>query len=130
MKFRTILFYSLTLAFISISISYLLTEEKLFTRLTNKQPQAHAESDSFDLPASLSIKKEIETASHCESDTDCRVLDSKCPFGCFVAINRSETERIDQLIDGFNSTCDYKCMKSFGATCQENSCKIHFTPIQ
>lgn len=56
------------------------------------------------------IRKEIELANYCEVQDDCVVVNSKCPFDCFVFVNKNESSRISELIDSYPSKCIYGCI--------------------
>jgi len=72
------------------------------------------------------IKKEIEKAGYCGQKSDCEIIDSQCPFGCFVAVNKNESERIKNLIDNYQSNCVYSCLEVDGYDCVKNKCTIIF----
>lgn len=57
------------------------------------------------------IKKEIELANYCETKSDCVQVESKCPFDCFVYVNKNEKERINKLISNYESNCVYGCIQ-------------------
>jgi hypothetical protein len=71
------------------------------------------------------IKAEIEKANYCETVTDCQqVAVSKCPFGCYVHVNKNEASRIEELLNGYQSTCEYGCIEMRGVDCVDNVCKV------
>ncbi len=70
------------------------------------------------------VKGEIEKANYCEVKDDCVQVESKCPFDCYVFINKNEAERIEELISGYDSNCVYSCVALQGYECVENKCAI------
>ena len=70
-----------------------------------------------------SIKSEIEKANYCNVDSDCLDAGGKCPFGCWVYVNKNEVNRISELIDSYNSKCIYSCVSCPTAICENNKCK-------
>lgn len=70
------------------------------------------------------IFKEIDRANYCEKNSDCSLLPSSCPFGCFVAVNKAEVKRIDSLINSYQSDCIYSCIKAKRAKCIDKRCEI------
>ena len=68
------------------------------------------------------IKKEIEKANYCEIAEDCVDVGGKCPFGCFIHVNKNEADRIKNLVDSFDSKCIYDCMSCFNVECKNNKC--------
>jgi len=70
------------------------------------------------------IKKEIENASYCQQKSDCEVIQSQCPFGCYLAVNKNESQRIKNLIDNFDSDCTYGCTELNDYDCVENKCRL------
>lgn len=71
------------------------------------------------------IKNEIAKANYCEVVTDCQqVAVSKCPFGCYVHVNKNEASRIEELLNDYQSTCEYGCIEMKGVDCVDNVCKV------
>lgn len=70
------------------------------------------------------ISRQIARAGACNADADCIILTDKCPFSCAVVVNRSEAERIEQLINTFPSTCDLLCLGEVRAVCLQNRCRV------
>lgn len=68
------------------------------------------------------IEMKIKEANYCQTKNDCIELQGQCPFGCYVYVNKSEGERIKNLIDSYESTCIYGCIESSGYDCLENKC--------
>ncbi len=73
-------------------------------------------------PSEAELKAEIEKARECTSDAQCEIVGSKCPFGCNIAVNESEAERIREMVLGFESRCVYECGKPGTLSCEEGIC--------
>ena len=69
------------------------------------------------------VSAEIEQANYCETDADCEYVGSKCPFGCYLYAHTDEAARIRGLIDAYQSTCVYSCIRSEGVACVDNTCQ-------
>jgi hypothetical protein len=79
--------------------------------------------------AEARVQKEIDEANYCSTADDCVLVGSKCPFDCYIYANKTEADRIKGLVDGFESTCQYSCLQSFGVTCtEEKKCAPIVTP--
>lgn len=70
------------------------------------------------------ILSEIEDANYCETKADCAQAHSKCPFGCYVFVNNSEVDRIQSLIDSYESNCVYGCIQLEDYDCINNRCEM------
>lgn len=70
------------------------------------------------------IDRAIEEAKYCEKKDDCAKIESQCPFGCWVVVNKNETERIRNMIHSYESYCAYGCTEPEGYDCIENKCQI------
>ncbi|PJB83463.1 MAG: hypothetical protein CO088_01425 [Candidatus Yonathbacteria bacterium CG_4_9_14_0_8_um_filter_46_47] len=71
------------------------------------------------------INKEITKASYCEVASDCQmVAQSQCPFGCYVHVNKNEATRIGELLESYESNCQYMCIEFKGVDCINNSCQL------
>lgn len=68
------------------------------------------------------IKNEIIKANYCEEDSDCVNVGSKCPFGCWIYVNKNEVEKISNLIDKYNSNCVYGCLLCDNVKCEDKKC--------
>lgn len=69
------------------------------------------------------ILQQIEEANYCTVAEDCVFVGSKCPFGCYIYANTAEATHIQTLVDGFESSCVYSCIQSFGVDCVSNKCE-------
>ncbi len=69
------------------------------------------------------LKKELTEANYCETESDCVLIGSKCPFDCYIYVNAAEADAMRAKVDAFQSTCEYSCLQSFGVTCQNNVCQ-------
>lgn len=72
------------------------------------------------------IKSEIEKANYCEVASDCVDAGGKCPFGCYVYVNKNEVEQISKLIQSYDSKCVYGCLSKTEVICENNKCKEVF----
>lgn len=99
-----------------------------FLSLVNREQPLPAEPASVDvhpLPLTLDARQErcgpwladterlIENGRRCDVDSDCEVVDLRCPFGCWQAVNRNESETIQQAVIAYHESCDrclYTCM--------------------
>jgi hypothetical protein len=72
------------------------------------------------------VRREIEVANRCVSDTDCTVVQSTCPFDCYALVHKDEAERIDALIQAFPSTCTYSCVPQPTFRCIEGLCRFDY----
>ncbi|MFW0870964.1 MAG: hypothetical protein ACKKL4_00710 [Patescibacteria group bacterium] len=73
-------------------------------------------------PTRANIISAIEEANYCTFDTDCVVLESKCPFDCYVYVHSNEAERISKLIESFESRCAYGCVAPPEVVCIDSRC--------
>ena len=69
------------------------------------------------------IKNEIEKANYCDVKEDCVDAGGKCPFGCYVYVNKNEVHRIENLIASFRSDCIYDCISCRNVECINNTCE-------
>lgn len=68
------------------------------------------------------IKNEIKLANYCDIDSDCVDAGGKCPFGCYVYVNKNEVERISSLIGLSDPKCVYGCLLCEEVKCENNKC--------
>jgi hypothetical protein len=71
----------------------------------------------------LNIKSKIEKANYCEIDSDCVDVGGKCPFGCYIYVNKNEVSEISSLVESFDSNCVYGCLACPTVTCENKKCK-------
>ena len=69
------------------------------------------------------IESQIEKANYCDVYSDCVDAGGKCPFGCWVYVNKNEVSKISELINSFDSRCVYGCLSCPTASCENNKCK-------
>ena len=72
------------------------------------------------------IESVIEKANYCEVDSDCVDAGGKCPFGCYVYVNKNKVEQISQLIQSYDSKCIYGCVSNPTVICENKKCKEVF----
>ncbi len=70
------------------------------------------------------IKEQIAEANYCETADDCVDVGAKCPFDCYIFVNKSEAERIKSMVDGYQSTCEYSCIAMTGVECVAKKCQV------
>lgn len=70
------------------------------------------------------IEQEIEKANYCQLKSDCILIKSECPFGCYIPVNKQEENYIINLIDDFGSKCVYSCIQIEGFDCIDNKCVL------
>ncbi len=71
------------------------------------------------------IAHKIQVANYCETKNDCALASvSSCPFGCYILVNQSRVDEIQQLLKGYNSRCEYSCIEIKGMDCIENKCQV------
>jgi hypothetical protein len=76
------------------------------------------------------VKAAIEAANYCEIDSDCVQLQSRCPFDCYVHVNKNEAGRIMAMIDDFKSTCVYGCVAPPDFPCIEGKCRPDLSRLE
>ena len=72
------------------------------------------------------IKKEIEKANYCEIDSDCVLISSECPFGCYQAININEKQKVISLLESYkpgSEKCVYGCLYCEKVICVDKRCQ-------
>lgn len=80
---------------------------------------------SYKIPTTeKGVKQSIEKARYCEAKADCAQVQSKCPFGCGIFVNKNEAERINTIIDAYESRCIYQCVIVKGYDCINNKCQL------
>jgi hypothetical protein len=68
------------------------------------------------------VEAAIETARYCDTENDCVRADSFCPFDCYVFVNEAEVNRINTLLNSFDSACTYSCTVLQGVDCINHKC--------
>ena len=68
------------------------------------------------------IRAQIQKSDYCGNKEDCVLVDSKCPFGCYIYSNAKEAARIKKLIDSYSSNCMYTCIQCSDVECREGRC--------
>ncbi len=71
-------------------------------------------------------EKKIEKANYCVTKDDCALVWSKCPFGCYVYVNKTKKEEIKNLINNFHDSCLYNCKENHKVECVKNKCEISY----
>lgn len=70
------------------------------------------------------IQKELVKANYCDTAADCTDVGAKCPFGCYLYVNKDEASRLKPMVEGFPSTCQYSCIAIKGVECVQNKCEV------
>ena len=73
-------------------------------------------------PTHAEIRDAIEKARVCQNDVDCVNLGARCPFGCAIAVKRSEAEHIRQLLNDFEGSCVQECATPTQILCEKGLC--------
>lgn len=80
---------------------------------------------SYKIPQTQeSIEQAIKEAQYCEVKSDCVQVESKCPFGCYVFVNKNEAEKIQTFINSYESRCMYNCVELARYDCVNNKCEV------
>ena len=89
------------------------------------------------LAACAPSEEEIETEfaafvaarNHCESTTDCVMIDLECPLGCFIAVRtehaRAVRAKAQELVEDYESggrSCAYGCVQPPPLECRRERC--------
>jgi hypothetical protein len=75
------------------------------------------------------IKEEIVKANYCQTTDDCVDVGGKCPFGCYIFVNKDEAATIRPLVENYPSQCEYSCIAISGVQCIDNACRpVHEAP--
>lgn len=72
------------------------------------------------------IKDLITEANYCDTAADCVDAGGKCPFDCYVFVNKNEVEHVKTAVQGFASQCTYSCLAIQGVDCVSNKCQPIF----
>ncbi len=78
----------------------------------------------FNPDRKANIEQAIEEAQYCKVKSDCVRVESKCPFDCYTFVNKKEADRIQTLIDAYESKCMYLCVEFKGYDCVNNKCEV------
>ncbi len=70
------------------------------------------------------VKREIRQANYCETNADCKVITGQCPFGCYIPVNVSQGDRIEVMVDAYQSACTYSCAEYKGVDCVDRRCQV------
>jgi len=71
------------------------------------------------------INLEIARSNYCGSEFDCTEAISKCPFDCNIYVNKGDVDRVNKLIENFDSDCITHCSPPEGVSCFQNKCKAN-----
>lgn len=76
------------------------------------------------MSAEAQIKQEIADANYCDVAADCVDAGGKCPFDCYIFVNKNEVERIKTMVEGYESKCMYSCLMMKGVECVDHKCTV------
>lgn len=76
----------------------------------------------------LDLADELAAANHCETEADCVLIGSKCPFDCYIYVHANEADRLRTAVEEYPSNCTYSCIQSFGVECRDNKCAARLEP--
>ena len=68
------------------------------------------------------VKNVIEKANFCETKDDCVQIVGKCPFDCYVHVNKKHEEEVKNLLENFTSNCIYSCVQKVEYDCVRGKC--------
>jgi len=68
------------------------------------------------------INNLINESKSCNVDSDCVLIGSRCPFGCYQAININNSEEVKSAIYSYKSNCVYGCIECESVKCINNTC--------
>jgi len=71
----------------------------------------------------LIIQSKINQANYCNIKSDCIDIGGKCPFGCYIYVNKEEAKKMFNLVDSYNSNCVYGCLSCQEVECINQKCK-------
>ncbi len=91
--------------FIFLSVLFLIFRENIVNLYAEKQ-----------------INTLIESSKFCMVDSDCVLLSSKCPFDCYISVNKNHSKLIQEKIESFDSNCVYGCIMCSSSKCIDNVC--------
>ena len=82
------------------------------------------------------VEELIKSSTACSTHDDCQLFYPGCPFGCGVALARSEVDRVSEAISRRNenacSTCVYRCVSQENAytICERGTCRYINSGLQ
>jgi PBP1b-binding outer membrane lipoprotein LpoB len=72
------------------------------------------------------LKQLLDSGATCQVDDDCEVLEGKCPVGCYVGVNRENSDQVREAMDAHVDSCVYRCRPHKGVSCEQNKCTVNF----
>jgi hypothetical protein len=94
--------------------------------VNNASIKKNTDYNVFDKDKSEKIKSLVKASNYCENDEDCKIIEAKCPFGCYVTVNKKHYNKVKKAIDNFKSECQYSCMLRKTVSCVGKKCKMRF----
>lgn len=77
----------------------------------------------YKFPLKIYVDWRLNEANYCEVKEDCINLGSKCPFGCYIYVNSEEEEKMNNLLNSFESKCIYGCEQCLDVECVSGECQ-------
>ena len=75
-------------------------------------------------PLSSEIADAIEAARGCADVTDCALVGSYCPFGCYIVVHQDKVEEVRELIESYRFPCQYQCLPMGEIRCVDDRCVV------
>jgi hypothetical protein len=80
------------------------------------------------MPREEALKQELAEANYCDVPADCELIGSKCPFDCYIYVNKEKAVEMLERVNAFQSQCEYSCVQSFGVECTNRKCVAKTEP--
>ena len=76
-------------------------------------------------PTQDEIRAEIRSANTCTTASDCSNVGTYCPYGCNILVNKSQAERIRQLLESnHENNCAFDCIPLQSIACENQICVV------
>lgn len=112
MKNKIIILFSIVLILVGVFVLFIFFKDKIKDRI-----------------AEANTNREITKANYCQTASDCEIIPSRCPFGCYAAVNKGEADRIKNIIESYQpqySQCAYSCIELKSVDCVDSKCQIQY----
>ena len=73
------------------------------------------------------VERQIQEAAACRSTSQCMIIEQKkCPYGCVIAINRKNKDKVTALLKSAPDICKMSCDKvpKVKVRCERKLCQI------
>jgi hypothetical protein len=81
------------------------------------------------------FKQYVATANGCREASECTVIFTECPLGCFTAVRRDRKADVEgkaqELVARYRGSgggCIYSCAQPGALTCEEGTCRVAALP--